>query len=212
MMPVSTKADERFDLAVAVVVIFVGGPVGDLDREERDGGGDEIDGGVRGLGQHTERSGEDSGEQFEQRNNARGDDGKDRCRAFDGVRRRRRPAGWRFVHGRGAHGRNATGSAAPAHPRCGSVVLFIVYGPSSRIYSDSLITNGLRFCIYKLVLMTKDFRACIYKPRYRSRIPLEVEREHPFGKYSDSLITNGLRFCIYKYVLMAKDFQACIYK
>jgi hypothetical protein len=29
--------------------------------------------------------------------------------------------------------------------------------------SDSLITNGLRFCIYKYWLMTKDFQASIYK-------------------------------------------------
>ena len=43
------EGGERLDLAVTVVVIFVGGPVGDLDGEERDGGGDEVDCGMRGF-------------------------------------------------------------------------------------------------------------------------------------------------------------------
>ena len=43
------EGGEAFDLAVAVVVVVVGGAVGDADGEEGDGGGDEIDGGVGGL-------------------------------------------------------------------------------------------------------------------------------------------------------------------
>ena len=48
------EGGEGFDFAMAVGVIVVGGAVGGADGEEGDGGGDEVDGGVRGLGQHAE--------------------------------------------------------------------------------------------------------------------------------------------------------------
>jgi hypothetical protein len=48
------KGGERFDLAVAVVVVFVGWAVGDVDGEESNDGGDKVDAGVGGLGDHTE--------------------------------------------------------------------------------------------------------------------------------------------------------------
>ena len=70
MRPVSTKAESDSIFAVAVAVVVVGGAVGGLDGEEGDGGGDEIDGGVGGLGQHAERAGEEPGDELEQ-----GDDG-----------------------------------------------------------------------------------------------------------------------------------------
>jgi hypothetical protein len=60
------EGGEALHLAVAVVVLVVGGAVGDLDGEEGDGGGDEIDGGVGGLGEHAERAGEKAGDQLEQ--------------------------------------------------------------------------------------------------------------------------------------------------
>jgi hypothetical protein len=70
------EGGEAFDLAVTVVVIFVGGAVGHLDGEEGDGGGDEVDGGVRRLAQHAERAGEQAGEQLEQGDDRGGGDGK----------------------------------------------------------------------------------------------------------------------------------------
>jgi len=45
---------EALDLAMAIGVDGVGGAVGDLDGEECDGGGDEVDAGVRGLREHSE--------------------------------------------------------------------------------------------------------------------------------------------------------------
>jgi hypothetical protein len=44
------EGGEGLDLAMAVVVVLVGGAVGDLDGEEGDDGGDEVDAGVRRLG------------------------------------------------------------------------------------------------------------------------------------------------------------------
>ncbi len=58
---------EALQLAVAVVVLLVGGHVRYADGEEGDGGGDEIDEGVRGLAEHAERAGEQAGEELEQR-------------------------------------------------------------------------------------------------------------------------------------------------
>ena len=43
------EGGERLDFAVAVVVVVVGGAVGDLDGEEGDGRGDEVDAGVGSL-------------------------------------------------------------------------------------------------------------------------------------------------------------------
>ena len=62
MRPVSTKAERDSIFAVAVVVVFVGGAVCDLDGEEGDGGGDEVDAGVGGLRQHAEGAGEEAGQ------------------------------------------------------------------------------------------------------------------------------------------------------
>ena len=66
------EGGEGFDLAVAVVVVFVGGAAGDLDGEEGDRRGDKIDGGVCGLGQHAERTGEQAGDELERGNDGGG--------------------------------------------------------------------------------------------------------------------------------------------
>ena len=79
---------EAFDLAVAVGVIGVGGPVGDLDGEESDGGGDEVDAGVSGFGEHAERAGEDAGKEFEERDTQGGDDGEERGGTLRAMRGR----------------------------------------------------------------------------------------------------------------------------
>ena len=79
------EGGERFDLAVAVVVVFVGGTVGDLDGEQGDDGGDEVDAGMRGFAEHAERAGEKAGEQFEQGDDAGGEDGENGGRALGGV-------------------------------------------------------------------------------------------------------------------------------
>jgi len=67
---------EAFDLAVAVGVACVGGAVGDVNGEECDGGGDEIDAGVCGLREHAERTGEETGDEFEERDGEGGEDGE----------------------------------------------------------------------------------------------------------------------------------------
>ena len=105
------QGGERLSFAVAVVVVCVGGAVGDLDREQGDGGGDEVDGGMGRLAQHAERAGEHAGEQLEQRDDACSDDGENCGRALGSVRLAR---GY-LAHGRWAHGKNATGSATRAH-------------------------------------------------------------------------------------------------
>ncbi len=43
------EGGERLDLAVAIVVVFVGGAIGGAHGEEGDGGGDHIDAGMRGF-------------------------------------------------------------------------------------------------------------------------------------------------------------------
>ena len=63
---------------MAVVVLVVGGAVGDADGEEGDGGGDEVDAGVGGLGEHAERAGEDAGEELEEGDAEGGEDGGER--------------------------------------------------------------------------------------------------------------------------------------
>ena len=102
------ECGEGFDLAVAVVVVLVGGTVGDLDGEEGDGGGDEVDGGVGGFAQHAERAGDDAGDEFEQGDEGGGEDGEDGGRALGGVRL----GSGVLVRGRWAHGRDATAFAA----------------------------------------------------------------------------------------------------
>jgi len=57
---------EAFELSMTVVVVLVGGAVGDADGDEGNGGGDEVDAGVRGLAQHAERPGEGTGNELEQ--------------------------------------------------------------------------------------------------------------------------------------------------
>ena len=65
--------------------LVVGGPVGDADGEEGDGGGDEVDAGVRGLGEHAERAGKDAGEELEQGDGEGGEDGGERGGVLFGV-------------------------------------------------------------------------------------------------------------------------------
>ena len=73
MSRISSGGGEAFELAVAVVVLLVGGAVGDADGEEGDGGGDEVDAGVGGFGEHAERAGEDAGDELEQRDGRGGE-------------------------------------------------------------------------------------------------------------------------------------------
>ena len=61
-------------LAVAIVVLLVGGPIGYTDAPQRDRCGDEIDAGVRGFAEHAKGTGEQPGDQLEQRDAARGHD------------------------------------------------------------------------------------------------------------------------------------------
>ena len=93
------EGGERFDLAVAVVVVLIGRLVGNLDGEQRDDGGKQVDGRMGRFGQHAQRAGEDAGEELEQRNHTGSEHGEDCSRAFSRMRR----AGSGFVHGRGAH-------------------------------------------------------------------------------------------------------------
>ena len=76
---------KRFHLAVAVVVLFVGGTVGNLDGEEGDGRGDEVDGGVGRLAQHSQRSGEQASDQLKQCDDRGGGNRKGRGGALRGV-------------------------------------------------------------------------------------------------------------------------------
>ncbi len=62
---------------MAVVVLVVGGAIRDTHGEERDEGGDEIDGGVRCLGEHAERPGEKAGKQLECSDDERGKHGEE---------------------------------------------------------------------------------------------------------------------------------------
>ena len=48
------EGGEALDFAVAVVMVFIGGAIGDADGEKGNDGGDEIDRGVCGLRQHAE--------------------------------------------------------------------------------------------------------------------------------------------------------------
>ena len=109
MRPVSTKAERLSIFAVAVVVLIVGGAVGDLHGEEGDGGGDEVDGGVRGFGEHAERTGEEAGDELEDGDDEGGEHGEEGGGALGGARRSLCPAG-RVVSGRGAHGSDGTAS------------------------------------------------------------------------------------------------------
>src|ERR1700677_2635019 len=77
---------EAFDLAVAVGVAGVGGAVGDLDGEEGDGCGDEVDAGVGGFGEHAEGAGEEAGEELEESDTEGGEDGEERGGALGVVR------------------------------------------------------------------------------------------------------------------------------
>jgi len=89
---------EAFDLAVAVGVVGVGGSVGDLYGEEGDGGGDEVDAGVGGFGEHAEGAGEEAGEEFEKRDGEGGEHGEERGGTLGAVR-----GGGLFGLGRCAH-------------------------------------------------------------------------------------------------------------
>ena len=95
---------EAFDLAVAVGVVGVGGAVGDLDGEEGDAGGDEVDAGVCGLGEHTERAGEEAGEEFEESDAKGGEDGEERCGTLGVVGGSGLLGRGRLVHGEMLHG------------------------------------------------------------------------------------------------------------
>ena len=93
---------------MAVVVVVVGGAVGDLDGEEGDGGGDEVDAGVGGLGEHAERAGEDAGEELEEGDAEGGEDGEERGGALGAVRRRGLFGLGRCAHRKMVHGAKAT--------------------------------------------------------------------------------------------------------
>jgi hypothetical protein len=75
-----------------------------------------------------------------------------------------------------------------------------------------LITNGLRFCIYKYWLMAKDFQARIYKWVDWQNGVADGWNTPPWGIPDDLLITKVLRFCIYKNMLMAKGLRGRIYR
>jgi hypothetical protein len=51
--------------------------------------------------------------------------------------------------------------------------------PPWGIHSDLLITNRLRFCIYKYALMVKGLRGRIYKPNFLVCLPHERRRVGP---------------------------------
>ena len=112
---------EAFDLAVAVGVVVVGGAVGDLDGEEGDGGGDEIDAGVRGFGEHAEGAGEEAGEEFEERDAEGGEDGEERGGTLGLVRGCGLLGRGRLTHGVMVHGGgwDAAGICYVSWPRRG---------------------------------------------------------------------------------------------
>ena len=88
---------------MSVGVVGIGRAVGDLDGEEGDAGGDEVDAGVCGLGEHTERTGEEAREEFEESDAKGGEDGEERSRTLGVV-------GGSGLLGRGrlVHGKDAT--------------------------------------------------------------------------------------------------------
>ncbi len=102
------KRRKALDLAMAVVVLLIGGTVGYLDREERDCSSDEVYGRVRRLGEHAQRSGEDARDEFKCCDEKRREHGEERGRALGGASIPIRPAG-RIACGRRAHGRDGTG-------------------------------------------------------------------------------------------------------
>ena len=102
------EGGEAFDLAVAVVVVFVGGAVGHLDGEEGEGCGDEVDGRVRGLGEHAEGPGEETGDELENGDEEGSEYGEEGGRTLGGASRHVGPAS-RVVSGRCAHGSDGTG-------------------------------------------------------------------------------------------------------
>jgi hypothetical protein len=59
------EGGEIFHLAVTVLMVGVGGLVGDAHREEGNGGGDQIEEGVRGLGQNTQAASGDADKNLE---------------------------------------------------------------------------------------------------------------------------------------------------
>ena len=90
---------------MAVGMVGVGRAVGDLNGEESDSGGDEVDAGVSGLGEHAERAGEEAGEEFEESDGEGGEHGEERGGTLGVVR------GCGLLgRGRLAHGRDGTGA------------------------------------------------------------------------------------------------------
>ena len=59
------EGGEVLDLAVAVGVVLVGGTVGDVDGQEGDDGGHQVEAGVGGLGQHPEAAGHEADDELD---------------------------------------------------------------------------------------------------------------------------------------------------
>ena len=102
------KGRQAFDLAMAVVVIFIGWPVGDPDRDQREHGGNQVDRRVRGFGQHAERPGDEASQQLERGNNRGGQNGEQRSRPLGGL-------GALRCRCRRAHGSDGTAAGCGLH-------------------------------------------------------------------------------------------------
>ena len=59
------EGGDVFDLAVAVLILGVGGQVADAHGIEGDDGGDQIERGVQGLGENAEAAAENADDEFE---------------------------------------------------------------------------------------------------------------------------------------------------
>ena len=83
--PVSTKAEKFSIFAVAVLMIGVGGLVGDADREKSQQRGDQVEAGVRGFRKNTQAAGAESHHDFQPGNDDGGQNGISRSRALLGA-------------------------------------------------------------------------------------------------------------------------------
>ena len=68
------EGGEVLNLAVAVGVIFVGGLAGDAHREEGEARAQQVDAGMRRIGEHAQRTGEDAGDNLQPSHRARRED------------------------------------------------------------------------------------------------------------------------------------------
>jgi len=73
---------EVFDLAVTVLVVFIGSAVADANGEECDEGRNEIEGGMGGFREDAEAAGEDADDRLHRREEDGGDDGGGRDESF----------------------------------------------------------------------------------------------------------------------------------